>query len=283
MAQYPLNGKVVFVTGAAGGIGSATSRALVGKGARVVLADLSLEAVERTLAVSVDVCDRASLDAAVEATIERFGGLDVMFANAGIAADPPATVLTIDEADFDRVIDVDLTGVWRTVRAGLPHVIERGGYVLLTASFYAFVNGLVNASYAAAKAGVEQLGRSLRTELVRHGASAGVLYPGWTKTPIAEVAFGGHSISTELARLAYPGPLGKQVTPEVIAKGVVRGIERRAPRIIVPKRWVPVSLLRGIVNPISDIMLERNDEMQDLVLKLEAETRERLAARSTKT
>ncbi len=171
MPHYPIAGKVVLVTGAASGIGRATARTLHTRGAHVVLADLRQEAVdavrselgrERSLAVAVDVTDRTALDGVVAAAVDRFGGLDVAVANAGIAADPPATVLTIDEAVFERVVEVDLLGVWRTVRAALPQVVARRGHVLITSSIYAFANGMVNAPYAVSKAAVEQLGRALR-------------------------------------------------------------------------------------------------------------------------
>jgi len=110
--------------------------------------------------------------------VERFGGVDVVFANAGITVDPPATIAGVDAVAFERVIEVDLLGMWRTVRAALPQVIERRGHVLVTASCYSFLNGMLNAAYAMSKAGVEQFGRALRSELAVHGATAGVLYPG---------------------------------------------------------------------------------------------------------
>jgi NAD(P)-dependent dehydrogenase (short-subunit alcohol dehydrogenase family) len=185
---YAISNKAVLVTGAASGIGQATARELHARGARVVLADLNQDAVERlaqelgdgrALAAAVDVTDRSALDAVFGMAAERFGGLDVVFANAGIGADPPATIATIDEASFERVVEVNLLGVWRTVRAALPQIVARRGHVLVTASVYAFANGAANASYAMAKAGVEQLGRALRLELAARGATAGVLYPGW--------------------------------------------------------------------------------------------------------
>jgi len=132
MPTYTIAGKTVLITGAAGGIGAAAARALQARGANVALADLGPGAAsalarelggDRALALTVDVTDTAALADAVDRTTGRFGSLDVVFANAGIAADPPATMATIDEATFERVVEVDLLGVWRTVRAALPHVI----------------------------------------------------------------------------------------------------------------------------------------------------------------
>src|ERR1700758_3879457 len=193
-ANQTLSGKTVFITGAAGGIGAATARVLHRRGAHVLLTDLQQRAADavadelgrhRTLPLAVDVTDAESLQAAVAAAVDEFGAIDVVFANAGIAADPPTTILTIDPAQFEKVVEVDLLGVWRTVRAALPQIIANRGYVLITSSIYAYANGTINAPYAMSKAGVEQLGRALRVELAGAGASAGVLYPGWVNTNIA--------------------------------------------------------------------------------------------------
>ena len=124
------------------------------------------------------------------------------------------------------------------------------------------------------KAGVEQFGRALRSELAPHRATAGVLYPGWVKTPLTGPAFGGNRTATELVAHAYPAALRQQITPERVADAVVRGVERRSARIIVPRRWAPISTLRGIVNPLIDARLDKDAEVQRLTLELERQSRQ---------
>src|SRR5437763_5961753 len=197
MAHYDVNGKVALVTGAGQGIGLAVAQALAARGARVVLVDLNGEQVQqaaaglgadRAMGLAADVTDRAAMGAAVEATVERFGGLDVVVANAGIAP-TPTTVRAMSEAEFERVVEVDLLGVYRTVAAALEQIVARKGQVVLVASVYAFGNGMLNAPYAVAKAGVEQLGRALRVELSIHGAGATVACFGFVDTQLVRDAF----------------------------------------------------------------------------------------------
>ncbi|MGF0311572.1 MULTISPECIES: SDR family NAD(P)-dependent oxidoreductase [Nocardiaceae] len=273
-------GQVALITGAAGGIGSAVATALHRRGASIVLVDMAstdLESVaaklgnQRVAIAYADVTVREQLDAAVATAIDTFGKLDVVMANAGISSGAKAsTVRSIEDGVFERVIGVNLIGVWNTVRAALPHIVESGGYVLLTSSTYAYLNGLANAPYAASKAAVEQLGRALRTELAGTKATAGVLYPGWVATPIAEVAFGGDDVATAMTARAFPAPLLRPITPDKLARVAVRGIGRRAPRIAVPGRWIPISILRGIVNPIMDATMERDAELIRLTAELDA-------------
>jgi NAD(P)-dependent dehydrogenase (short-subunit alcohol dehydrogenase family) len=274
MSSFSLQGKVALVSGAAGGIGLASARAMSARGARVVLCDVQQAEVERhalalgadrALGLGVDVTDRVAMDRAVEATVDRFGGLDVIFANAGIAPDPPATIAAIDEDVFERIVEVDLLGVWRTVRAGLEQVVARRGHVLLTSSIYAFANGVINAAYASSKAGVEQLGRALRTELAADGASAGVLYPGWVDTAMVRASVDRHASVLRIHESLTPKPLAKRIPPETVAKAVVRGIERRAPRIFVPRIWTPLSVLRGVLNPLIDRGMDRNSELHTVL------------------
>lgn len=282
MAKFDLKGKTVIVTGASGGIGAASTRALVRRGASVVLVDLAqdrVDAVAETLPASQslplagDVTSFEQMTAVVDAAVERFGRVDVVFANAGIANDPPTTLAAADLAAYERVIEVDLLGVVRTIKPALPQIIEHGGHVLITSSIYAFANGVINSAYAASKAGVESLGRSLRVELAAEGASAGVLYPGWVTTPLTEVARGDNATVTELKERAFPRLVGKFITPEQIADAVVAGIEARSPRIIEPRRWAPIAALRGVVNIASDRILERDEQALGLIRKIDAEAR----------
>lgn len=274
-----IQGKTVLVTGATGGIGAATCRELARRGANVVVTDLDPTLVGQladelgssALPAVVDVTDRGSIDRAAAAAVERFGGLDVAFANAGIANEPPLTVATLTDEMYGKVVDVDINGVWHTVRAALPQVIERRGYIVMTSSIYAFMNGVVNAPYAMSKAAVEQLGRALRVELAIHGASAGVLYPGWVDTNIARVAMHDPGPVKEMADHAYKGPLGRPIKPERVARAVADGIEKRSPRIIVPRRWIPLSLMRGAFAIATDAALERDAKVQGILGRIEAD------------
>ncbi|BFN10291.1 SDR family NAD(P)-dependent oxidoreductase [Pseudomonas aeruginosa] len=277
MNMFNLQDKVVLITGAGGGIGAATARAMHAVGAKVVLLDVTENAVQelatelgpRTLAMFASVTSREDLDRAVARAVETFGGIDVVFANAGIACDPPTTIRNMDEVTFERVVEVDLLGVWRTVRACLPQICARNGHVLVTSSVYAFVNGVVNAPYAMSKAGVEMFARSLRAELAGTGATAGVLYPGWVSTAIAQSAFGGNAEATELVKLAYPSVLRAPIQPERIAEAVVKGVQARSARINCPRRWIPISILRGFFNLLTDWTLDRDKRIQALIRKIE--------------
>lgn len=287
MGTYNLTGRSVIVTGASGGIGSATTRALVNRGATVTLVDLSQDAVDavastlpanRVLARAADVTSIEQMTAVTQAAVDCFGRVDVVFANAGIANDPPTTLAAADLDAYEKVIEVDLLGVIRTIKPALPEIIRNKGYVLITASIYAFFNGVINSAYAASKAGVEMLGRSLRLELASEGASAGVLYPGWVATPIADATRGHNEAVTEIKARVFRGPLGTFIEPEQIAAAVVAGIEARAPRIIEPKRWAPASTMRGAVNMLSDKILENDKEVLRLVRRIDGEERQRQAA-----
>lgn len=278
MPEHPLLDRTVLVTGAAGGIGAASARALHARGANLVLAGRNASSVatlarelgeDRTLPLGLDVTDRAASDEAVARTVDRFGRLDVVFANAGIGPSRPATIATVDPAVFEHIVEVNLLGVWRTVRAALPQVIAHRGHVLVNSSVYAYVNGAVNAPYAASKAAVEQLTRALRVELAPHGATAGVLYPGWVETGMARPAFGGDDLATRMREVAFPRLLAGAVPAEAVARRVVRGIERRTARITVPRRWQPLGILRGVLSPLSDHLLVRDTGFRSLLRALE--------------
>ena len=123
--------------------------------------------------------------------------------------------------------------------------------------------------YAMSKAAVEQFGRALRAELLQHGASASVAYFGFIDTDMVHRAIDADPLAAEMLA-AFPKPLHKRIQPQAAGEAIVRGIERRQPRIIRPRRWVAMSLLRGILNPLSDAQLERNETARENLRRLDA-------------
>jgi NAD(P)-dependent dehydrogenase (short-subunit alcohol dehydrogenase family) len=274
--RYPLDGKVALVTGGMRGIGFETARALHGRGACVVLTDIDADGVDRAsgeiggdrvLGLVSDVRDEESVRGAVAAAVERFGGLDVAVANAGIAP-PPRTMLKMDPEVFDRVLDVNLHGVVHTVRASLPQIVERRGHLVLVASIYAFTNGMLQSPYAVAKAGVEQLGRAIRVELQPHGASATVAYFGFIDTKMVDDAY-ADPITQKLDG-TIPRPLRKKISPAAAAEGIVGAIERRADHVILPHRWEVLRKLRGVAGPASDAIARRHPKIQPVLRDADA-------------
>lgn len=278
MATYDVNGKVALVTGAARGIGFETARQLHERGATVVMVDLDEEQTqasaqrvgERAVGIGGDVTDRDAMRAAVDTAVDRFGGLDVVVANAGVAP-PISTIRMTDEDTFERTVEIDLLGVWRTVRPALAQIVERQGHVVVVASVYAFFNGVMNASYAMSKAGVESFGRSLRTELAPHGASASVAYFGFIDTKMVQDGFAdpiAHRFEESL-----PAFTRRRLPPSAAGAAIVEGIAQRAPRIVAPRWWRTWSALRGILNPLFDARAERDTMTQDIVRAAEAPDR----------
>jgi NAD(P)-dependent dehydrogenase (short-subunit alcohol dehydrogenase family) len=278
MTRYDVRGKVALVTGAARGIGFETARALARRGASVVVVDLDPAAAESAaaqlpgngsaLGIAADVTDRGALQRAVATTVERFGGLDIAVANAGIAS-RGATFRAMSGESFDRVLDVNLLGVARTVDTALPEIVARRGHVVLVASIYAFTNGMGATPYAMAKAGVEQLGRALRVELAPHGASATVAYFGFIETEMVHRAIDADPLADRLLA-SLPKLLHKRLPASVAGEAIVRGIERRAPRVIRPRRWAVMSVLRGILGPLGDAQLERDVRVAAAMRELDA-------------
>lgn len=275
-AKFVLRGKVAVVTGAARGIGLATAEELSRRGSSVVIVDLDQDAASQAaeslpgpaVGVAADVTDRGAMQRVVADAVERFGGVDIVVANAGIAS-RGATVRAMSGEAFDRVLDVNLNGVHRTVIAALPEIVRRGGHVVVVSSIYAFFNGLGAAPYAMSKAGVEQFGRALRVELAQHGAGASVAYFGFIDTAMVHQTLDADP-SLDRFGEALPAVLLKRLAPSAAGKAIVDGIERRAPRIIRPRRWAVLSVLRGIINPMLDARMIRDSEIQSIARELDS-------------
>lgn len=244
-----MNGKVVLITGGARGIGAEVARRLRAQGAKLVLTDLDaapLHALvtdlgeENALGVIADVSDLASMEAAVAEGVERFGGLDVVMANAGIAS--YGSVLQVDPATFKRVLDVNVLGVFHTVRAALPSIIERRGYVLVVSSLAAYTASPGLAAYHASKAGAEYFANSLRLEVAHLGVDVGSAHMAWIDTPLVQDAKADLPSFSKMLKV-LPGPFGKTTTVAACGERFVAGIGKRADRINVPGwvgalRWV---------------------------------------------
>jgi NAD(P)-dependent dehydrogenase (short-subunit alcohol dehydrogenase family) len=245
---WELRGRTVFVTGAARGIGAETARRAAAAGANVALVGLEPEELARVAAqcgpnaapFECDVTDWDALARAVEGAVERFGGIDVVMANAGIA--PAGMVRSIDPRAFEKTIEINLLGAWRTVRSCLPQVIERKGYVLVTASLAAAAHAPGMAAYAASKAGVEAFANSMRSEVKRLGVDVGVAYFGFIDTDMVR----GAEEHPALAALRNDSPrlLSRKAPVSAVGRAVVKGMENRSRWVVVPG-WVRILLVLG--------------------------------------
>jgi NAD(P)-dependent dehydrogenase (short-subunit alcohol dehydrogenase family) len=256
----PLSGRRVLITGAARGIGAETARRLHGRGARVALAGIEPELLEEVAAqcggapvFEADVSDRGEVEAAVDGAVEALGGLDVVMANAGIAAQLP--IVGGDPAVFEKTQAVNVLGVYYTVRAAGPHIAHPNGYALLIASLAAAVHLPLLGAYSTAKAGVEALGNTLRIELAPSGARVGVGYFAEIDTDMTSRGFGTEA-AQELLR-DRPSPGG--VAPlHVAINAVEKGIERRSRRVCAPA-WVAALLpARMIAQRAVDLAMRRD-------------------------
>lgn len=264
MASYDVRGKVVFITGAARGIGAETAAQLVRKGAKVSLVGLEPELLEQRVAelgagnavfFEADVTDEDALQAAVDGTVERLGGIDVTVANAGIAS---GTVFGATKLDiFDAIVAVNLGGVFRTMQATMPHVTARSGYMIPVASLAAAMHAPMMGAYCATKAGVEALANCMRSEVAHTGTKVGCAYFGFIDTDMVRRGFESESAHLAADRMGPGGP-NHSVPVSKAGAAIVRGIERRARYAYAP-RWIIAPLLfRTAIQPLQEkAMLKR--------------------------
>ena len=250
--RTPLAGRTVLITGAARGIGAELARRAAARGARVALVGLEPEQLAEVadelgpehLWVEADVTDADALEAAVQRTVDTFGGLDIVVANAGIA--PLTTVMTSSAHALARTIEVNLIGAMLTTHAALPEIAKRKGHVLLISSAAAFTVLPGMSAYCAAKAGVERFGDALRLEVAYRGVTVASAHPTWIDTDMVrdtEAALPTFAKS----RKQLPGPLGAYTSVEACAEALVENLETRRRRVFVPGSVAVVSALRQMV------------------------------------
>ena len=261
-APKPLTGQVVLVTGAASGIGAATALELLQRGALPVLVDCDAEPLARmaercgpgTLHLVADVTDLAAMEQVVAQTLTHHGRIDAVFANAGVAAFGP--VAYVDPQAWKRCFEVNVFGVFNTVRAALPALMQARGYVLINASVSSFAHPPVMSAYAASKSAAEAMGNSWRIELAAHGVDVGVVHAGWVRTPL--VTEGALHPGFVRLRATMPGPLNSETTPEDAARAIVTGMAHRKSRIFIPGWLRLLYALRALLHlPFAERELRR--------------------------
>jgi NAD(P)-dependent dehydrogenase (short-subunit alcohol dehydrogenase family) len=258
VSTQPLAGRRVLITGAARGIGAALAERLHQRGARVALAGLEPDLLAEVAArcgdspwARCDVSDRGQVDDAVALAVTELGGLDVVVANAGIAAQLP--MVGGDPEVMRRTLDVNVMGAYLTLRAAGPHISHRRGYAVAVASMGAAVHLPLMGAYSASKAAVEAIGNTLRVELRPSGARVGVAYFAELDTDMTSRGF-----ATEAAARLTGGRTITKVTPLAVGiDALERGLARRS-RIIVAPRWAAPGLpFRMALQPIVDIAIQR--------------------------
>jgi NAD(P)-dependent dehydrogenase (short-subunit alcohol dehydrogenase family) len=254
-----ITGRRILITGAARGIGAATARRLHERGAHLALVGIEPEQLEEVAAAcgnapffDADVTDREGVTAAIDEAAERLGGLDVVVANAGVAAQLP--LIGGDPEIFERTIAVNVVGVYNTLRAAGPHIAHEHGYALPIASLAAALHLPLLGAYSSSKAAVEALGNVLRIELRGTGARVGVGYFAEIDTDMTTRGFGTDAANALMRKMRRPvraAPLSAAVD------AIERGIDRRSRRVFAP-RWVggllPTRMVvqRGIELAIGD-------------------------------
>ena len=222
-----LSGKVAVVTGGAGGIGRETARRFAQEDARVCVVDLAEdpggEVAEEIggLYVHADVTDADEVQNVYAETVERFGGVDVLFNNAGISPPDDDSILDTDLDAWQRVQDVNLKSVYLCCKYGIPHLLERGGgSIINTASFVAVVGAATSQiSYTASKGGVLALSRELGVEFARRGIRVNALCPGPVNTPLLQELFA--KVPEKAQRRLVHLPMGRFAEATEIANAVL--------------------------------------------------------------
>jgi NAD(P)-dependent dehydrogenase (short-subunit alcohol dehydrogenase family) len=223
-----LDGKVAVITGAGGGMGREAALLFCEEGARVCVADVDDDAAEKTaadagdaFAIRVDVSDSDSVRDMYDRTAERYGGIDVLYNNAGISPPDDDSILVTEPDAWQRVQDVNTKGVYLCCKHGIPHLLERGGgSVINVASFVALVGAATSQiSYTASKGAVLALSRELAVQFARQGIRVNALCPGPVETPLLLRIFGDDPAAYERRRVHLP--MGRLAKPREIVSAAL--------------------------------------------------------------
>jgi NAD(P)-dependent dehydrogenase (short-subunit alcohol dehydrogenase family) len=223
-----LDGKVAVITGAAGGMGREAAILFSEEGAQVCLADVDGDAADKAaaevrdgFAVQVDVADPESVQAMYTETAARYGGIDVLYNNAGISPEDDASILETEPVAWDRVQNVNTKGVYLCCKYGIPYLLERGGgSVINVASFVALVGAATSQiSYSASKGAVLSMSRELGVQFARQGIRVNALCPGPVETPLLLRIFGDDPAAYERRRIHLP--MGRLAKPREIVNAAL--------------------------------------------------------------
>lgn len=257
------DGKVALITGAARGIGAGVAKEFAARGGKVALVGLEPEELAKVAASigdnaawwEADVRDAAAVAAAIDAAAAHFGRIDYVLANAGIAS--YGTVRQIDNASFERVVDININGVYRTLHSSIPHLEKTKGYALVVASLASFTNLAGLAPYNASKAGAESLALVTRQEVAHLGIKVGVCHPSWVDTDIVRNAEADLPSFKEI-RKKLPYPANGTTTVETCVDLILRGFAKRKARVYVPRGVIVANWTKPLTNsPIAWLVMRR--------------------------
>jgi len=286
--RLKIDGAVVLITGAGHGIGLAILRETIRRGGIPVAVDHNPEATaalkslvgEKGTLHQADVCDAHAMETVVQETCSRFGGIDIIIANAGIERIDPIEDMAADA--FESVIETNLLGVYRTLKPALKSVVKRKGHIVALSSISALIPFPLAAAYSTSKAGVAMLMRVLRMELNGTGATAGVCFFGFVETQMANRIFSEKLLVRALNRFHAP-LLGTwpQLTPEHAATKVLDGIEKRKARIFAPPMARLTYWLQGLYAALDDIAAKHTMRRGNLIYQLRWQKRQRTKDRQS--
>ena len=278
--RLDLSGAIVLITGAGQGIGREIVLETLRRGGIAVAVEVNSESANKIEAEIggqgtvhiADVCDAAAMAAVARDTIQRYGGIDVVIANAGIERVAP--VQDMDPADFEAVIETNILGVYRTIKPALDSVIARNGHVIAISSVAGLIPFPLAVAYSASKAAVDMMMRVIRMELSGTGASAGAAYFGFVQTRMADRIFSDPVIARAIARIPSrllgirPLP-----TPHQVAVIVLNGAERRRARVFAPRMVGITFLLRGVYALFDTLISGKVMRLDKLIDELRAANR----------